>query len=947
MRTLLIAWLLLLTAPTADAEICSAVHRCINQEEQEDPGPPQWWQLYPAARTDVVTISSTSTELVAAAALTLRQPEYLSLSAQPERISAAEFVSTETKYLTLEQLFGPSVRGLVASGDALDRAFVTALIAVQTRGTKRLIIQGLEATVTVDTFGRVGNKTLRSDAELRAKSRLVNLTRADREAFLRQVGVDNALWLGNQDDLSILRHFNAVETRRLFGGNGAASWNLPPVEIGGTCSESTCTEATSIGAAVAFSVQRDGAVMGPNGIWVRPSHELALKVFAESENKNWPGGSPEARLAGLTDPAAIALSQMANVPEGNLDLALRDVGAPADWLAKAPIADKRAVLAAVRVAAATVGSKTLTFDFVYDASVGSGDSAETVSVPHHIEIPLTITAPGKRNGKTLLIEMAVTAQMKMEFVAMALKRNLMTQAGFPFEAVRSVTPAEAAAVTARITLLLTVNGEHTFDFTAGGAKWMAGLKVAGNDLVGGTARKYPPEPKWYEELLGPVLTIVSIAFPPFQPFAAVINAGIAIDNGATGIRLIAAVASAAAGMSEIMDLSAANNGAVGLSDTTRTLKSIAGALTTASSLHSAVKAKDALGMFSAIVALADMVGGVLYENFGKRFNLIRTAGKVAGLISVAKQNPFAAGLQIVGALIERDRAVQQRALAPAQRPLDKVAPTKPETISWIAPDDAVTLEFAEAMHLAHDTARPVFTYDKVDGQGALLYATDPALDEIAALGRAAQYAPRSSYLGSDVTQALDVYGNANVATLEMQEALFATLVTQLEQATLSHAAERNALLNGVDQNTFGFDPLSRLGAYAATRGYAPGTLGYAVNVSIIEGYFQLGELGAEQMGEFYNSAEAKALYASPANPDTAYALAELERDFWIDRLPAFGALAETSMSAEEQATQWVDQADDALPPMRNVAAAPYVPPVIVAPDPRDEGNPRCRTCPLP
>jgi hypothetical protein len=99
-------------------------------------------------------------------------------------------------------------------------------------------------------------------------------------------------------------------------------------------------------------------------------------------------------------------------------------------------------------------------------------------------------------------------------------------------------------------------------------------------------------------------------------------------------------------------------------------------------------------------------------------------------------------------------------------------------------------------------------------------------------------------------------------------------------STRSLAADLSDTLTQVNAGTLRPDPNSRLGAYAATAGYAAGTVGEAVHNAIGTIYVGLGTGGEEQIGTVFNSAEARALYAKPLTPETSRQIAGIEHAYW-------------------------------------------------------------------
>jgi hypothetical protein len=93
-------------------------------------------------------------------------------------------------------------------------------------------------------------------------------------------------------------------------------------------------------------------------------------------------------------------------------------------------------------------------------------------------------------------------------------------------------------------------------------------------------------------------------------------------------------------------------------------------------------------------------------------------------------------------------------------------------------------------------------------------------------------------------------------------------------------AARSGALVQIDAGALEPDPDSRLGAYAATTGYPPGTVGEAVHNAIGTIDTTLGTAGQEQIGKVFNSPQARALYGKPLTPETSRQIAQIEYDYW-------------------------------------------------------------------
>lgn len=87
-------------------------------------------------------------------------------------------------------------------------------------------------------------------------------------------------------------------------------------------------------------------------------------------------------------------------------------------------------------------------------------------------------------------------------------------------------------------------------------------------------------------------------------------------------------------------------------------------------------------------------------------------------------------------------------------------------------------------------------------------------------------------------------------------------------------------LRAVENGTYVPDPESRLGAYAATRGYPRGSVGNAVHWAIGTIYVALGTFGEEKIGRVFNSPEARALYNQPVESEAGALMAAIEQRYW-------------------------------------------------------------------
>jgi len=88
------------------------------------------------------------------------------------------------------------------------------------------------------------------------------------------------------------------------------------------------------------------------------------------------------------------------------------------------------------------------------------------------------------------------------------------------------------------------------------------------------------------------------------------------------------------------------------------------------------------------------------------------------------------------------------------------------------------------------------------------------------------------------------------------------------------------VLDRVDRGEIVPDPDSRLGAYACTHGYDPGTVGHAVHNAIGFIYLTLGTYMEEKIGRVFCSPEAKAFYNDPIDSDSSVRMGEIEHRYW-------------------------------------------------------------------
>lgn len=121
-------------------------------------------------------------------------------------------------------------------------------------------------------------------------------------------------------------------------------------------------------------------------------------------------------------------------------------------------------------------------------------------------------------------------------------------------------------------------------------------------------------------------------------------------------------------------------------------------------------------------------------------------------------------------------------------------------------------------------------------------------------------------------------------------------------------------LEAVRKGTLTPDPSSRLGAYKATLGYQPGTVGYAVNKQIGNIYNGLGTFGEDQIGKVFNSPEAKALYNEPVGSDASKQMAAMELKYWNDQKAKGTVGGYMGSSVPVGARDWLQKYATGAPP---------------------------------
>lgn len=92
--------------------------------------------------------------------------------------------------------------------------------------------------------------------------------------------------------------------------------------------------------------------------------------------------------------------------------------------------------------------------------------------------------------------------------------------------------------------------------------------------------------------------------------------------------------------------------------------------------------------------------------------------------------------------------------------------------------------------------------------------------------------------------------------------------------------KRVGLLTLIDLGIYHPDPSTRLGAYAATKGYPRDTVGNAVHHAIGAIYVPFGAWGQERIGTVFNSPRAKELFSQPVQSEASLRIATIEYEYW-------------------------------------------------------------------
>lgn len=320
------------------------------------------------------------------------------------------------------------------------------------------------------------------------------------------------------------------------------------------------------------------------------------------------------------------------VPVEEKQLALEEAGVPREWLGWASEEQKTQALARIRDAALTPGEKTIDLSFDRTENVGGGDGDTRVET-RRVEgkFTLKVDEQGNVGGKPLRIDVAVATTNQFDQLSVADKKAMLQQVGLPKEDVDVIAPDRMTAILTRVAMMTREPGEHSIEVDTGPEKFRIAAKVAANgDLEGIGAEKLPKEKKqkWYQKALGPILTVASFVFPAAAPFIRIVQAGLAIANGARGLNLVGAVVGAAAGLSGagIITGSAANfintaNQVVG------TARAVQGAV-------QGFRSGDVLGGLSSAISAGSQATGLLADqgvDVSQARNFLREAGNAVGI----------------------------------------------------------------------------------------------------------------------------------------------------------------------------------------------------------------------------------------------------------------------------------------------------------------------------
>lgn len=357
-------------------------------------------------------------------------------------------------------------------------------------------------------------------------------------------------------------------------------------------------------------------------------------------------------------------TQLTTVPREVKDQVLREAGLSQNWINHADDGQRDFALAKLRQLSATPGSHDLDLPCTYTEERESG----TLTVTEPGRLTLTAAADGTVNGKPPLVETALATQLTMEKLSMAEKRELLAQVGFPPEATASVRPDEAASILSRVSFATREPGEHSMYVKVDGASWMLGVAVGeAGQITGAGAQKLPPDPPFWKQVIGPVLSVVSIAFPVVAPFAMALNGAMALSSGAKGLGLVAAVASVAGGVGGMVGTLSSS---AQVMSTANMLSDVAGALNGANGLINGVKNRDLGAFFSSAMSVASSVGNLTGTSVStmsglapSTLSMLTTAGKALSVVDSLVSGDLAGAFTGAVGLGQAEVARQEAELA--------------------------------------------------------------------------------------------------------------------------------------------------------------------------------------------------------------------------------------------------------------------------------------------
>jgi hypothetical protein len=135
-------------------------------------------------------------------------------------------------------------------------------------------------------------------------------------------------------------------------------------------------------------------------------------------------------------------------------------------------------------------------------------------------------------------------------------------------------------------------------------------------------------------------------------------------------------------------------------------------------------------------------------------------------------------------------------------------------------------------------------------------------------------------------------------------------------------------LHTVDAGTSNPDPDSRLGAYKATAGYPPGTVGNSVHNAIGTIYTGFGTYMQEDIGKVFSSPQAKSLYNDPVTSSSSKCMAAIEQAYWaqVKAEDPWSAGGQLGSSFSPSARDWLQKnIFGSSPPSPTPASPPVTP----------------------